>query len=47
MFKSKLARAEAATVVQDLEARHAERQANGYDLARVYLGLRDKDQAFA
>ena len=40
-------RAEAATVVQDLEARHAGRQANGYDLARVYLGLGDKDKAFA
>jgi tetratricopeptide (TPR) repeat protein len=40
-------RAEAATVIQELQARRAGRQANGYDLARVYLGLGDKDKAFA
>ena len=34
-------------MAEELEARHAQRQANAYDLARVYLGLGDKDQAFA
>jgi tetratricopeptide (TPR) repeat protein len=40
-------RGEAATVAQELEARHARQQANGFDLARLYVGLGDKDQAFA
>jgi serine/threonine-protein kinase len=40
-------RGEAATLAQELEARHTQRQANGFDLARVYVGLGDKDQAFA
>jgi hypothetical protein len=34
-------------VIKELEERYARRQANGYDIARVYVGLRDKDQAFA
>ena len=40
-------RGAAATVAQELEARHAQQQANGFDLARLYVGLGDKDQAFA
>jgi len=40
-------RLEATKVVQELEARYASRQANGYDLARVFVGLGDSDQAFA
>ena len=34
-------------MVEELKARHAEQRANGYDLARVFSGLGDKDQAFA
>jgi hypothetical protein len=34
-------------VVEELKERYAKRQANGYDLARAYVGLGDKDQAFA
>ncbi len=40
-------RSEAAAVVEELKERYAKRQANGYDLARAYVGLADKDQAFA
>ena len=40
-------RGEATAVVEELKARHAEQRANGYDLARVFAGLGDKDQAFA
>src|SRR6266498_1781940 len=38
---------EAKAVGEELERRHTQRQANGYDVARVYVGLGDKDQAFA
>ncbi len=38
---------EALTIVKELEERYARRQANGYDIARVYVGLVDKAQAFA
>jgi Flp pilus assembly protein TadD len=37
---------EAAAVVKELKERHARRQANGYDIARVYVALGEKDQAF-
>lgn len=40
-------RKEALAIVEELKQKYAERQANGYDLARVYMGLGDKDQAFA
>jgi hypothetical protein len=39
-------RGEAAAVSKELEERYAEQQANGYDLARVYCGLGDKEKAF-
>jgi Flp pilus assembly protein TadD len=38
---------EAVTIVKELEERYARRQANGYDIARVYVGLGNKDEAFA
>ena len=34
-------------MVEDLKGRYVQRQANGYDIARVYVGLVEKDQAFA
>ncbi|MDQ3255304.1 MAG: protein kinase [Acidobacteriota bacterium] len=40
-------RGEAAAVIEELMEKFAERQANGYDLANVYVGLGEKDQAFA
>jgi serine/threonine protein kinase/Flp pilus assembly protein TadD len=40
-------RNEAAAILEELRERFAKRQANGYDVARVYVGLGDKDQAFA
>jgi hypothetical protein len=40
-------RGEATSVVEELKARQGQRQANGYDVARVFVGLGDKDQAFA
>jgi tetratricopeptide (TPR) repeat protein len=40
-------RTAAEAVVRELEERYARRQANGYDLARVYVGLGEKDQALA
>jgi Flp pilus assembly protein TadD len=39
-------RSEAAAVVGELKERYSKRRANGYDIARVYVGLGDKDQAF-
>ena len=40
-------RGEATALVEELEKRHAQGQANAYDSARVYVGLGDKDKAFA
>jgi serine/threonine-protein kinase len=40
-------RAEALAILKELEARHARREAIGLNLATVYAGLGDKDQAFA
>jgi TolB-like protein/Flp pilus assembly protein TadD len=40
-------RGEATAIVEELKARYAKRQANGNDIARVYVGLGEKDQAFA
>jgi len=40
-------RQEAAAIIKELEARYAKRQAGGRDLAYVYAGLGDNDQAFA
>ena len=40
-------RAEAMAVIKELEQMYAQQKANGYDLARAYLGLGDKDQALA
>ncbi len=40
-------RGEATAVAEELKARHAQQRANGYDVARVFVGLGDKDQAFA
>jgi Flp pilus assembly protein TadD len=40
-------RGEATAVIEELQKRYAQRQANGYDIARVYVGLGEKDQAFA
>jgi Flp pilus assembly protein TadD len=39
-------RGEAAALIEELKERYAKQQANGYDLARVYLGLGDKEEAF-
>ena len=39
-------RGEAAAIAEELKGRHAKGQANGYDIARVYIGLGEKDQAF-
>ena len=39
-------RSEAATVAEELRERYAKGQANGYDIARVYIGLDENDQAF-
>jgi eukaryotic-like serine/threonine-protein kinase len=39
-------RGEASALVEELAKRHAAGQANGYDLARVYIGLGDNDKAF-
>jgi Flp pilus assembly protein TadD len=36
----------ALKVAEELKERFARKQANGYDLARVFVGLGDKDQAF-
>ncbi len=40
-------RKEALGIAEELKQRFGKRQANGYDLARVFVGLGDKDQAFA
>lgn len=40
-------RAEALRILKELEERYAKREALGQDLAGVYSGLGDKDQAFA
>jgi serine/threonine protein kinase/TolB-like protein/Tfp pilus assembly protein PilF len=40
-------RSAAEAVVRELEGRYVTKQANGYDLARVYIGLGERDQAFA
>jgi len=40
-------REEALKLAEELKGRFAKGEANGYDLARVYVGLGDKDQAFA
>jgi eukaryotic-like serine/threonine-protein kinase len=40
-------RAEARAVLKELEERYARREAAGQDQAAVYVGLGDKDQAFA
>ena len=34
-------------MVEELKARHAQQRANGYDVARVFVGLGDKDGAIA
>jgi len=40
-------RNEAAAIVEELKQRFGKQQANGSDLANVYVGLGDKEQAFA
>jgi Flp pilus assembly protein TadD len=40
-------RREAVALVRELEGRYAKREALGLDLAQVYAGLGDKDEAFA
>jgi tetratricopeptide (TPR) repeat protein len=40
-------RNEALAIIEDLEQRYSNGEANGYDLARTYAGLDEKDQAFA
>ena len=40
-------RAEALTILKELEEKYARHEALGQDLAAVYAGLGDKDQAFA
>lgn len=40
-------RAEARALVKELEGKYAKREALGLDLAQVYAGLGDKDEAFA
>ncbi|HJQ23354.1 MAG TPA: tetratricopeptide repeat protein [Blastocatellia bacterium] len=40
-------RDEALHILQDLEAKYAKREAIGLNLATVYVGLGDKEQAFA
>jgi TolB-like protein/Tfp pilus assembly protein PilF len=37
---------EAEALVNELKQKYAQRQANGYDIARVYAALGEKDQAF-
>jgi serine/threonine-protein kinase len=39
-------RAEAESILVELKARFVQRKANGHNIARVYVGLGDKDQAF-
>jgi TolB-like protein/Flp pilus assembly protein TadD len=40
-------RSEALAVIEELKGKHAKGQAYGLDLARVYIGLGDREQAFA
>ncbi len=40
-------RSEALAILRELEEKHARRESTGADLAWVYAGLGDKDQAFA
>src|SRR5689334_19623936 len=40
-------RNEAMAIIEELKTRQANRQAYGLDIARIYLGLGDKEQAFA
>ena len=40
-------RSEALTVVKELQEKYSKREASGNDIARVYLGLGEKEQAFA
>ena len=40
-------RNEALAIIEELKARQAKREAYGLELARIYLGLGDKEQAFA
>lgn len=39
-------RAEAQSIIRELETRYAKKEADGRDLAVVYTGLNDRDQAF-
>lgn len=39
-------RAEAEAILGELKTRYEQRKANGHDIARIYVGLGDKDQAF-
>lgn len=38
-------RAEAQAILGELKTRYEQRKANGHDIARIYVGLGDKDQA--
>jgi len=40
-------RTEALAILKELEAKYERHEALGQDLAAVYVGLEDKDQAFA
>ncbi len=40
-------RAEAEAILGELKTRYEQRKANGHDIARIYVGVGDKDQAFA
>jgi hypothetical protein len=40
-------RSEADALIKELEKRYSDKSADGRDLAVVYAGLDDKDQAFA
>ena len=40
-------RAEALAIIGELKTRYEQQKANGHDIARIYVGLGDKDQAFA
>ena len=39
-------RTEASTILKEIEAQYAQQKASGQDLAAVYAGFGDKDQAF-
>ena len=40
-------RAEAIALIKELEDKYARKEANGYSIAAIYVGLGDKDNAFA